>query len=104
MTYRPTSSAETAATFRALYERRQRARRELVVRMTKPEVSVVREVMLSKIGGYQAKWPAAIFDAVRDDYGSCSRGRLDAVLRSLVDAGEVARTEDGYVRARVAAR
>jgi hypothetical protein len=108
---RHTSSADTAAAFRLAFsarkERERRRPRALPKRWTLEATTCLREVMLDHIG----RWPrarAAIFAAVRDDFGGLDirRGsrdlrRLERALRWLLEAGKVVRVAGGYRRDRV---
>ena len=105
---RRATSSESAAAFRlAFAARKERERwrpRALPKRWTLEATRCLREVVLDHIG----RWPrarAAIFAAVRDDFGALDlrRGsrdmrRLERALRWLVDAGKIVRVEGGYQR------
>jgi hypothetical protein len=58
----------------------------------------LRDVVLQVVGA-EPLTSAQIHELVLDEYGSCSRGRVDSVLRGLVREGRL-RFEDGmYTRA-----
>lgn len=104
MTMRVTTSAETAANFRAKYQARQERRRAgrpwQPPRVWDPgEITCLRETMLAQVHRLTPRMPAQIYRRTIDEFGSCDEKRLDRALRWLKDTGRVVRVPDGYLLA-----
>ena len=90
----PRSTTALAESFRATYERR--AGREPHTGSAH-DVAGFRECVLAKIGRLTPKQTARIVADVRDDWGREMRRRVERTLRVLLEAGEVRRTDDGWL-------
>lgn len=105
MTWRPSTSTETAARFVDTISRRmrwERGRREHMRRLAAPRVArarLLREVMLEQLSGITPKPAAHLFQDVRDDYGTATEGQLEHALAILVREKLAARVDGGFVRA-----
>lgn len=103
MTFRPTTSGETADRFRAKYERRVEriasGRPWPYLRWTTAQANCLREILVEQVG-YFPRRPVDIFEATRNEYGSCEPKRLEYALKSAVDQGLIERVEGGYRRVR----
>lgn len=87
-------ASDPAESFRASYERR--AGRPPMRREAKLPQEF-RALVLSKIGRLTPKRTAAIVADVREDWGAEMRRRVERTLRALLEAGEVRRTDEGWL-------
>lgn len=89
MTFRPSTSAETAERFVDRYE----------ARVVAPRGTAFREVLLSHLGRVTPKWPAQLRAELLHDWGYVGLRHVGRVVAELLEEGLIVRRADGYVMA-----
>lgn len=94
------TSAETAAAFRELYERRRAQGGDIVNRGHRAALAAdFRALVLTKVGRLVPKLTHVIHRDVEDEWGEVCMDRVRRALRRMLADGEVVRTADGYLLA-----
>lgn len=101
-TWRPSTSAETAARYLALrYARGKFWGNEPVV-VAQERAKLFRDFVLEHVSTYTPRHAGVIYKLVEDDWGLVCRRRVERALRWLVEQGSIVRNDNGYVKARAA--
>lgn len=100
MTQRRSTTAETAALFRAAYDARMERKvngRPWQCRHDNVDLDYLRERLLVKVGRLTPKWPSQLHREVEDDLGDVCVKRVKRCLKWLLEHGEIRRSPDGYL-------